>query len=201
MAVGPSRTNAIAFIGVATLLITGCRASDDSILLSLHEQLQRHPAMQVEDVYKLTHQAAFGNEHLVTDDVMARQYLLSELDGVKADDGEPLIERVNGNATVMRVNLRPFKARHLDPQRLVEAMLASARAFHPDPSVFERSWQDIVRSAESGSLPWPADALRAFAATRKTEGYPAVHHSDIYTVRYQPAYRVLTSVEAEKACR
>jgi hypothetical protein len=192
---------ALAFTVVVTLLAASCHASHDSILLSLHEQLRLHPAMQVDDVYKLAHQAAFGNEHLITDEVMARRYLLSELDGVKADDTEPLIERVNGIATVVRVNLGPFKARHLDPQRLVEAMLASARAFRPDVNVFERSWEDIVQSAGSGSLPWSADALRAFAAARKTEGYPAVHHSDIYNASYRPAYRVLTSVEAAKACR
>jgi hypothetical protein len=167
--------------------------------------------MQVEDVYKLVYQAAFGNEHLMTDEGMARQYLLSELESVKADDTEPLIERINigpgeigqvaGNVSLVRINLRPFKAGHLDPERLVDAMLASARAFHPDPNMFERSWQEVVQSATSGSLPWTADALREFAEARKAEGYPAIHHSDVYNTNYHPAYRVVTTAEAAKACR
>jgi len=186
---------------VSMLLAAGCGPAHDSILITLQEQLRLRPAMQVEDVYKLAHQAAFGNEHLITDAGMARQYLLSELNAVNADDTEPLVERLNGSGTLVRVNLRPFKARGFDPQRLVDAMLASAKAFHPNPEEFERSWQDIVQAAESGSVPWSADALRTFAAARRAEGYPAVHHSDVYNRRYQPAYRVLTSVEAATAAK
>ena len=185
----------------AALLAGGCRSPHDTILYGLTEQLRLHPAMQVEDVYKLAHQAAFGNGHLITNEDEARQYLLSELASVKADDSEPLVEGVSGNVSIVRVNLRPFKARGLDPERLVEAMLASARTFRPDPGAFERAWRDLVRSAGNGHLPWSADELRAFGAARKTEGYPAVHHSEIYKARYQPAYRVLTLTEAAKAVK
>jgi hypothetical protein len=188
----------VALALVATLLASGCAAQRESILSPVYEQVRMHPAMQVEDVYKLVHQAAFGNGHLITDEGEARRYLLAELESVKADDTEQLVEAVSANVTVVRVNLRPFKARRLDPERLVEAMLASARAFHPDPRVFERDWKTIVDAAAHGSLPWPAEALIAFGNARKAEGYPAIHHSDVYNARYQPAYRVVTSSEASK---
>ena len=157
--------------------------------------------MQVEDVYKLVHQSAFGNGHLITDEGAARQALLLELESVKADATEPLFEIVTWNASVIRVNLRPFKARSLDPEHLVEAMLASARAFRPDRREFERWWEQIVDAA-----PYPHDdgrlafsALRAFGEARKAEGYPAIHHSDEYNARYKPAYRLVMTAEATKA--
>jgi len=189
----------LALVGVVVAL--GCSPHRTSILSPLNEQLRLHPGMQVEDVYKLVHQGAFGNEHLVTDESEARRYLLAELESVQADSSEQLVEVLNPNGTVVRVNLRPFKARGLDPQRLVESMLASAKAIHPDRDAFEGWWQRIVDAAGRGGLPWSADALRAFAAAKKADGYPAIHHSDVYVAKYAPAYRVLTSLEASKVIK
>jgi len=186
----------LALVGVVVAL--GCSPHRTSILSPLNEQLRLHPGMQVEDVYKLVHQGTFGNGHLITDEAEARRYLLSELESVKADATEEFVEVLDGRATIVRVNLRPFKARGIDPQLLVGAMIASAKAIHPDPAAFERSWREIVDAAGRGSLPWSADALRAFAAAKKAEGYPAIHHSDVYVATYSPAYRVVTIEEAAK---
>ena len=44
-----------------------------SQLLTAH--LQRYPRMQLEDIYKLLHQAALGPEHAVQDAAIARARL------------------------------------------------------------------------------------------------------------------------------
>jgi hypothetical protein len=158
---------------------------------TVQAQLSRYPAMQIEDVYKLVHQAAFGNGHLITDAAAARVYLQQELDGVTADASEPLVEPITPDGSVVRVNLRPFKARGDDPRALGDAMLESAGRFTPHPDAFDEWWQQLVEAAARGALAFDADALRSFGAARKGEGYPAIHHSAEYESRYHPAYRVV----------
>jgi hypothetical protein len=137
------------------------------------------------------HQAAFGNGHLIDDEAGARAYLQAELDGVTADSSEPLIEALTPDGSVVRVNLRPFKAEGRDVKRLGDAMLASAPRLQPQPDRFDRWWQELVDAASAGAVPFDAAALRAFGAARKAEGYPAIHHSPDYESRYHPAYRVV----------
>ncbi len=174
-----------------SLLLGGCAGSSDAILPTVTAQLRAHPGMQVEDVYKLVHQAAFGNGHLMTDAASDRAYLLTELASVTADASEPMIEPLSPDGSVIRVNLRPFKARDGDPQQLLDAMAASAQRFRPQPDLFERWWQEIVDGAGRGAIPLDPAALREFAAARKADGYPAIHHSAAYEARYHPAYRVV----------
>ena len=44
----------------------------------LLEQIQMHPALQPQDIWKLCYQAAFGPEHLLNDLQGAREYLEKE---------------------------------------------------------------------------------------------------------------------------
>jgi hypothetical protein len=173
------------------LLLGACGHKSDSIVPVLQAQLRRYPAMQIEDVYKLVYQAAFGNGHLITDAAEARAYLRSELDSVAADATEPLAESLSPDGSVVRVNLRPFKARGVDPELLVDAMLASAPRLHAQPEAFDRWWQEIVDAAARGTIPFDSAALRSFANAKKADGYPAIHHSAAYESRYHPAYRVV----------
>jgi hypothetical protein len=186
--------------GVAVLLAAGgCRTPGDRMLPVVQEHLQRYPAMQVEDIYKLAHQAAFGNGHLITDEAGARAYLQSEFDSVTADAAAPLVEALSPDGSVVRVNLRPFKARGGDLRALGDAMLASAPRLRPQPASFDRWWQEIVDAAAAGAVPFDAAALRSFGAARKAEGYPAIHHSAEYESRYHPAYRVVLRTLASGA--
>jgi hypothetical protein len=187
------KRNVAVLLAAAAVLVAGggCRAAGDRMVPVVQEHLRRHPAMQIEDVYKLVHQAAFGNGHLMTDEAGARAYLQSELDSVSSDASEPLVEALSPDGSVVRVNLRPFKARGGDVKSLADAMIASANRFVPQPGRFERWWQDIVDAAAAGAVPFDAAALRSFGAEKKAEGYPAIHHSAEYESRSRPAYRVV----------
>jgi hypothetical protein len=173
------------------MAIAGCRTPSDRMLPVLQEHLKRYPAMQIEDVYKLVHQAAFGNGHLITDESGARTYLQAEFDSVAANASEPLIESLTPDGSAVRVNLRPFKAKGVDLRLLGDAMLTSAPRLRPQPESFDRWWQEIIDAASAGAVPFDAAALRSFGAARKAEGYPAIHHSAEYESRYHPAYRVV----------
>lgn len=175
----------------ALLAVTGCRSVSDAMVPVLQAHLKRYPAMQIEDVYKLVHQAAFGNGHLIADEAGARAYLQSEFDSVEADASEPLMDRISPNGTVVRVSLRAFKAQGTDLRVLWDWMLMSDKIQPPGPEAFERWWQQIVDAASARTLSFDAAALRSFGAAKKAEGYPAIHHSAIYSSQYHPAYRVV----------
>jgi len=166
-------------------------APGPTIVDRLREQANRYPAMAVEDVYKFVHQAAFGNGHLISDEAAARVYLRSELDSVTADEAEPLVEPVSPDGSVVRINLRPFKARKLDVTKLGDVMIASAKTFKPERDRFERWWDEAADAANRRTLPFDAAMLTNFGAARVLENYPAVHHSAAYTKSHRPAYRVV----------
>ncbi|MEK6651010.1 MAG: hypothetical protein AABY75_08535 [Bacteroidota bacterium] len=168
-----------------------CSRSDNSILPVLKEHMRRHPDMQAEDIYKLAHQAAMGNGHLFTDTAGVRLYLLNEFDEVSADSSEPMIETLSPDGAVVRLNLRPYKARGGDTDRLFQAMLSSADRIHQDPELLERWWQEIVAESEFGTIPADKTTLRELFASMKAAGFPPRHHSETYEAAYAPAYRVL----------
>jgi hypothetical protein len=183
-------SSAALFLGL-TIATAGCRAPELTIVDRLREQLQRYPEMQPEDVYKFVHQAAFGNGHLVTDEAADRQFLAQEFAAVPADPSEPMVEAVTPDGSIVRVNLRPFKASGVSVEKLADAMIASAKSIQPKRDAFERWWGEVLDATSRRALPFDPVALRAFGSLKQIEGYPAIHHSATYAKRYFPAYRVV----------
>ena len=178
-------------IALAAIVAAACAPTGSTIVDRLADQVRRYPDMKVEDTYKFVHQAAFGNGHLITDEGAAREYLRSELASITADDKEPLVDPVSPDGSVVRVNLRSFKARHLDVGKLGDVVIESAKKFTPDRARFERWWDEAADAANRRKLPFDAAVLTNFGAARAVEDYPAVHHSEAYSKSYQPAYRVV----------
>ena len=153
--------------------------------------MQRYPDMEADDIYKLVHQAAMGNGHLFTDTASVRLYLLNEFDEVLPDTTEPLIEPLSPDGRVVRMNLRPFKARGGDPEQLFEAMLRSSERFKQDPAALENWWTEIMGESEYGTIPSDRTTLQQLFDRMKADGFPPQHHSETYEAAYRPAYRVL----------
>ncbi len=176
---------------VAALFAASCASEKSAFQKLITAQLQRYPAMQVQDLYKLVYQAALGNEHLMTDSAMVHDYLIQELQSIQADSAEPLLEEISPDGAVVRLNLRPFKARNGDHQALFQAMMQTARTFQRAPERLERHLSDLERMANSGAIPFEADAVQSFFREMREKEYPAVHHSAAYKEKYSPAYRVI----------
>ncbi len=150
----------------------------------LKSHLIRYPDMQIQDFYKLIHQAIMGSGHAVTDPEGARLWLEREL--VEMGDGipEPPLDPISADGQMARVHLRPFLAQGGDPQKLLSAFLRTANEFHGDEAILKSEW-DIATRMEI----FPPAAMDDFI--QNLQGYPAVHHSALYTQRYRPAYRVV----------
>ena len=148
----------------------------------LIDHLKRYPLMQAQDVYKLIHQAACGPAHAVTHRDVAREWLENELETLSDPWPEALIDPISPDGELVRVHLAPFKASRGDPLTLLDAFIRTSQEVHPDDERLERY---LAASLES------VPELAGLLASLKSQGFPALHHSDAYRTAYRPAYRVV----------
>ena len=67
-------------------------------------------AMDMPDIYKLLHQGTFGYwEHIPSKEYF-RKHLAEDWESVTSREGEPVLESVTHDNTILRVNLRSYKA-------------------------------------------------------------------------------------------
>ena len=180
---------------VAPTIDSGC--SDETIarfapVVSWHAA--RYPDLEVEDLYKLLHQAVAGPAHAIENPDMAREWMKLEwanLDGPL--EGEEAFEPLSADGRLVRLNLRPWRADGDSPEAVLNAFVRTAGTLPPDTARI-RAELDAI-SACSGriaiGLPIPASEVQSFFSDRAADGYPAIHHSENYRQAYQPAYRVV----------
>ena len=71
----------------------------------VQDHLSRYPELQIQDLYKLLHQAALGSEQAVPDSASAERWLTMELREMGEGIVEPLIDPISHNGDVVRVHL------------------------------------------------------------------------------------------------
>jgi len=152
----------------------------------LQNHLARYPSMQIQDVYKLIHQAAMGSEHAVTNAAGARKWMERELAEMGAGPDEPMLDPISGDEQVARVHLRPFVSQGGNPASLLDAFVRTANKFRGSQQALEEYWE-----VASELLDHPASQLDGFIQSLRAQGYPAVHHSPEFERLYHPAYRVV----------
>jgi hypothetical protein len=128
----------------------------------------------------------------VRDTAMVRDWLYQEI--VQLDttaDREARIESLSPNDQLVRVHLRPYVRQGGDPEALLQAFIRTANEFKGEPAVLEHFWSVAATMCGEGRLPFSQREMDTFIAARREEGFPAVHHSEVYRQLYRPAYRVI----------
>ncbi|MGC4047895.1 MAG: hypothetical protein QM758_29220 [Armatimonas sp.] len=153
----------------------------------------RYPLWEIVDLYKLLHQAAMGAEHAITNETGVRNWLTRELAEIagQARPEEPFIDPLTPDGALVRVHLRPFLQRGLEPEALLQAFLQTAREITPAPERLTEYSREAIALAEAGELAFESAALEAFFAERAEQGYLAYHHSAQFEEHYRPAYRLI----------
>jgi hypothetical protein len=185
---------------ILVVVFCGCTpgsTSEPELLTMLHEQMEIHPALHLEDVYKLLYQGSLGIEHLLTDTLAAKQYLDDEWREIPAAGEEPLIEVISPDSQWVRLNLKPYKAAAGNTETVWRAMLRSAKVTAPR-EVFLQRWQAFMSLVDEKRLFFDANEVHGFDEKMARAAYRASHHSSDYLERYKPAYRVLVLSEARK---
>jgi hypothetical protein len=159
----------------------------------IHDHLDRYPDMELDDLYKLLHQGATGSEHAVGSTEAARTWLEDELATLGAGPAEPLVDTIAPGGTHVRIHLRPYLQAGGDPEALLQAFVETANAPSASTEGLARALDAALDMARDGLLPWDVARVEAHFDDLEAAGYPAVHHSAVFGLRYGPAYRVVSS--------
>jgi hypothetical protein len=163
-----------------------------------YDWIRADDAIRIEDAFKWIYQATQGGEHAAPSRDGAGRWLDEEWNALGAPQpGEPLVQPL-GDSGIVRLNLRPYRARGGTRDAILDAFIASANEFSPKPDVFAREWEALGAALKTG----PIGALtradwEGLDAKARPRGYPAVHHSDHYNDARHPAYRILTAKQAD----
>jgi hypothetical protein len=180
-----------AALSLSLFVTSGSAKEATNIRPAILAEIKKYPALQMQDLYKLTYQAAMGNEHLMSDTAMVRKYLLEEFAAVDSSSTEPSIEYLTTDSSIARINLRPFKAKNRNPESLFQVMLKTASLVRPSLETLRRFWGDVESLAEEGKIPFKKKDLRSYFQTLEEQGFPAVSHSQTVENIYRPAYRII----------
>lgn len=152
-----------------------------------------YPALQPEDIFKLLFHSTCGCEHLVSDEQAALRYIQSEYAALPPS-APACVEPLDG--AYSRVHLGVLQG-GLRPQTLARLFILSAK---PEPDGKASLAQKLALAkdmVERGELPLdPVDFAQKADAWR-AQGFPAIHHSEIFRKAYHPAYRVIANRYAE----
>jgi len=169
-------------------------------LAALDGHLDRHPAAEADDLYKLIHQAVAGPGHAIDDPAAARRWLEREISSLQpSDHADPLCEPIGGDPEMVRIHLRPYVEAGRDPAELLDAFVTSANLVEPEPDHLDAVLRAAVEHLENTGRGRFGDALDATRVQLTDQGFPAVHHSTTFRGAYAPAYRVVTRGLAEAA--
>ncbi|HEX7541440.1 MAG TPA: hypothetical protein VF352_04850 [Anaerolineales bacterium] len=163
----------------------------DTLYQILTSHLTHTPAMQVQDVYKLLHQAALGSEHAVRDEQAARDWLEGEMAEMGEGPDDPLMDPLSPDGHIVRVHLRPYLQAGKDPETLLQAFIRTANEWHASPERLKEYGAAAARLAQAGKGLILREEIEAFFAKMEERDFPAVHHSEVYERLYRPAYRVV----------
>ncbi|MCX6033484.1 MAG: hypothetical protein NTV38_00685 [Chloroflexi bacterium] len=153
--------------------------------------LLRYPQMQVQDLYKLLHQAALGSEHAVRDEQAARDWLERELAEMGEGPDDPLMDPLSPDGQILRVHLRPYLWAGKNPETLLQAFIRTANEWHGSLDKLKAYGATAARLAQAGTGSIRREEIEAFFTKMEEQDFPAVHHSEVYGRLYRPAYRVV----------
>lgn len=168
-------------------------------LIAAHRH--RHAVMEARDVYKLLYQGVLGPEHLVHSPADFAARLRAEHQSVPPASDEPLWEAIRPDGGLVRLNLRPFKARGGDVEWLIAASLDTAGQKWGTLDELRAVWGRFVEQCRAGKWRphFHAAEVEALTAWLAEHGYPAVHHSAGYRNSSRPAYRVVAYAALQAA--
>lgn len=158
------------------------------------EQWRSRPQMRAEDAYKWLFHATMGGEHAISDESGPRAWMDGEWKTLTAPlPEEAEIEELTPDGSVIRVNMRPFRARGGDKSILLKAFIDSAHEFKADKTGFTSAWGALgIRLSKAPIMKISRADWTRVDTEMKAHGYPAIDHSEVYEKTYRPAYRVVT---------
>lgn len=158
-------------------------------LLSHH--LRRYPLTQLDDVYKLLHQAALGPGHAVQDASTARKRFDAEVAALGSGPEDPVADAISPDGRLARIHLRPYIEAGHSLDSLFDAFVLTAQKYPASPDKLAKFCGCLGDLAGAGGIPFAQERVVEYFDTIANNKYPVVSHSTAYREAYKPAYRVV----------
>lgn len=153
----------------------------------LRAHCARYPELALQDVFKAIYQSAFGCEHLIADPSAAADYIRAEA-ARSGDRISELVELLGGD--YCRVHLGILQD-GLSAETFARLFALSARHEECGREKLEAMLTALQTMADAGELPFSAQETAEAVERWRKDGFPPLHHSEIFRQNYAPAYRVL----------
>jgi hypothetical protein len=168
---------------------------NNKVMFLVQEHLALRPLGEPRDIYKLLYQGVMGPEHIISSPQAFADRLRDEWENLPMHMvNDPLCEPVRPDGELLRLNLRPFKAKGGSLDKLVTACLETAQHAWGTPGELQTVWTNLVETCHIFPLPGLSlTDLETFTTWLIEQGFPPVHHSETYRNAYRPAYRLVTA--------
>jgi hypothetical protein len=164
----------------------------DPVVALVKEHLARRPVMEPRDVYKLLYQGVRGPEHIIASADAFTDRLVEEWEALDLTGNDPLWESIRSDGSLLRLNLRPFKAEGGRLDELVDACLETSRRSWGTLTDLQQTWESFATGCREQPMPGLAlEDVKSFSSWLEANGFQPVHHSERYRVLYRPAYRLV----------
>ena len=183
----------IAIIGLMFPMVAiAQKVNPDDVKTAVERIMADYPASTLQDIYKSFFQDKFGPEHIISDTIAARKYLLSELNRTDIDS-IVVLEPTGIKGNYIRVGLGAIKSGKVDVSAFLSAFIRSANV--ADKSVVEQwagEWAEAVEQIDEMNL-----NLENYEADKEAisqilqQGRYVMHHSSQYRDAYNPHYRII----------
>jgi hypothetical protein len=147
--------------------------------------------MQLDDIYKLLHQAALGPGHAVDNPAAARKRLDEEIAALGSGPAEPVQDIISPDGRLGRVHLRTYVAAGGDFGALHRAFVETANSYPASPDKLAQFCGCLGDLAAAGGIPFAQEEVVAYFDKIARDLYPVVHHSKAFRDAYHPTYRVV----------
>lgn len=147
-----------------------------------------YPNLQIQDIFKFLYQSSFGCEHALPPRDRITAYIEEEHQ-LKAKNSKSVIEQLDGK--YFRVPLS-FIDNGLSAETLGKLFLLSAKQEQSGSMLLRNKLEAVKEIIKENLLPFDFNEFEDKMENWERQGFPAVHHSDIFRQCYNPSYRVIS---------
>jgi len=156
--------------------------------------IKQYPMMQIEDLFKLFHQASFGPAHFNKQPSLnfIMKYLDEELSSIDVHDDKPSLMQI-GQAYV-RIDLLAIKKGEITHGDLAQAFYQSMLDpidRHQAIIQFNTYCHALLELIKHKQISFHDKDVLSQLTWCIDQDYPAIHHSKQYQEHYTPHYRVV----------
>ncbi len=154
----------------------------------LLQHIEKHPLLEVVDIYKLLYQVANGPAHLLAHTDI--QEIKEQWENAQNFD-EPPLEEISSLGNLVRAHFAPLRKMSVPFDNIENSLILTAQVFHPQPHLLIDWWREIGDLIEIGVLPLSKTQYETLDIEFQQWGFVPKHHSEIFVREYKPAYIIL----------